>query len=70
MATSNEHFYYVTDDDSGAYVGVLDTMAQIFDNNFRNKATKITVYRGENSCGELVAERNDGNWEFYESREK
>lgn len=70
MATSNEHFYYVTDDSSGAYVGVLDDMAQIFDNNFRNKATKITVYRGENICGELVAERNDGNWEFYESQEK
>lgn len=70
MATSNEHFYYVTDDSSGAYVGVLDAMAQIFDNDFGDKATKITIYRGENNCGELVAERNDGNWEFYETQEK
>lgn len=70
MATSNEHFYYVTDDSSGAYVGVLDAMAQRLDNDFRDKATKITVYRGENICGELVAERNDGNWEFYETQEK
>lgn len=70
MATSNEHFCYVTDDSSGIYLGVLDTLAQIFDNNFRNKATKITVYRGENIYGELVAERNDGNWEFYENQEK